>query len=307
MARGAAQFYEASPIRRRPIRRRPRARRTKAEIATIEAAIYDVLEADHPQTVRGLFYQLVSRGVVPKTEAAYKATVGRLSVRMRRAGRLPYMWIADETRWMRKPRSYTGLEAALKRTAETYRRALWADLPIYVEVWCEKDARAGVIFEETEVYDVPLMVTRGFSSLAFLYSAAEDIKQIGKPAYLYQVGDYDPAGVAIPRQIEAELRGFAPKAEIHFERLAVTPAQIAEWHLPTRPTKRGDTRGRRFVGESVELDAIPAGVLRQLVRDAIRRHIPAGHLDAIEVAEESEREILLVVAQAVAREFKDDK
>src|SRR5438477_12076324 len=127
-----ARVYRPSPIKR--------ARRTRADIDTVEAAIYATLEADHPQTVRGLFYQLVSQGVVPKTEASYKTVVGRLAVRMRRAGVLPYRWLADNTRWMRKPTTYSSIEACLGRTAATYRRAVWDDMAAYVEVWLEKDA-----------------------------------------------------------------------------------------------------------------------------------------------------------------------
>jgi hypothetical protein len=55
--------------------------------------------------VRGVFYQAVTRGLVAKTEAEYKRTVIRLLGIMRREGELPYGWIADETRWMRKPAS----------------------------------------------------------------------------------------------------------------------------------------------------------------------------------------------------------
>jgi hypothetical protein len=34
------------------------------------------------------------------------------------------------------------------------------------------------------------------------------------------------------------LRQHARRAEIHFERIAVTPAQISAWNLPSRPTKQ---------------------------------------------------------------------
>ena len=74
---------------------------------------------------------------------------------------IPYGWIADSTRWMRKPKSYSGLVDMLSTTRDTYRRALWSTQPAYVEVWLEKDALAGVIYTETEDWDVPLMVTRG--------------------------------------------------------------------------------------------------------------------------------------------------
>ena len=53
-----------------------RTRRSAAAVEAIEMAIFETLQADHPQTLRGLFYQLVSAGVIPKTEAAYKGTVG---------------------------------------------------------------------------------------------------------------------------------------------------------------------------------------------------------------------------------------
>ena len=142
------------------------------------------------------------------------------------------------------------LESALRDTARTYRRALWDNQEVYVEVWTEKDALAGVLLQETEPWDVPLMVSKGFSSVTYLYEAALAIKQQGKPAYLYYFGDHAPSGVHIDRSIEQRLREFAPQAEIHFERVAVRPEQIAAWALPTRPTKQSDSRSRRFEGGS---------------------------------------------------------
>ena len=57
------------------------------------------------------------------------------------------------------------------------------------------------------------------------------------PAYIYHLGDFDPSGVNAGEKIEQTLREMAPDADITFERIAVTPEQIAEWDLPTRPTK----------------------------------------------------------------------
>jgi hypothetical protein len=94
----------------------------------------------------------------------------------------------------------------------------------------------------TAQFDVPLMVARGYASLSFLHSAAEEIKKLDVPAYIYHLGDFDPSGVNAGESIEKSLRGMAPYAEIHFKRLAVTPRQIEAWNLPTRPTKKSDTR-----------------------------------------------------------------
>lgn len=277
--------YESSPTNGEGERRR----RSKREIDAICAAIYKVVKEDAPMTVRQVFYRLVSEGVISKTENEYKTTVCRLLAKMRRSGEMPFSWIADNTRWMRKPRTYSSLESMLRNTAEAYRRAVWDNQDAYVEIWLEKDALAGVLMEETAAWDVPLMVVRGFSSLSFLYSAAETIAEAGKPAYLYYFGDYDPSGLVIPRKIEEDLRTFAPDAEIHFERVAVTHAQIKELNLPTRPTKRSDSRSKNFKGESVEVDAIPSRKLREIVRDCITRHIDEREYEVLKAAEASER------------------
>lgn len=274
-----------------------RARRAKAEIVALKEALYESLERDHPQTCRQLFYELSSRlRLIDKTENQYKGTVVRLLGVMRREGMIPYRWIADATRWMRKETSHRSLADALRFTAQTYRRDLWANQKGYVEVWIEKDALAGVVYEETNKYDVPLMVARGFSSLTFLHSAGEAIAAERKPAWIYYFGDHDPSGVWIDRKIEQGLRTHAPKAEIHFERVAVLREQIEQWNLPTRPTKRSDTRARNFRGDSVELDAIPAEQLRALVRDCIERHIDPRRLRATERIEAEERVTLARLA-----------
>ena len=173
----------------------------------LHKAIAEVLREIQPATVRQTFYQLVSRGVIAKTEAEYKRTVVRLLTQMRRAGEVPFDWIADNTRWMRKPASYSSLADMLERSVEFYRRALWDEQNAYVEIWLEKDALSGVLYDVTSTYDVPLMVTRGYPSITFLHSAALQIRQIQKPTYLYYFGDYDPSGMDITRAVNEGISG----------------------------------------------------------------------------------------------------
>ncbi len=183
----ASSVYVASDIKPK------RSRRTKSAMAGIRDAIFALLVEDHPQTVRQVFYALTVRGVIKKLEIEYQRTACRLLTEMRESGDIPFAWIADNTRWMRKPATFVGLDSCLQNTAKFYRRDLWAAMPVYVEIWCEKDALAGVLMEETEVYDVPLMVARGYSSVTFLHSAAEAIEAKGKPAYIFHFGDLDPS------------------------------------------------------------------------------------------------------------------
>jgi hypothetical protein len=247
-------------------------------------------------TVRQVFYRLVSMGTIGKTEQEYKGTVCRLLAEMRRDGQIPWHWIADNTRWQRKPRTYRGLDHLLHETANLYRRAVWERQDAYVEVWLEKDALAGVLNDVTSLWDVPLMVTRGFASLSYLYTAAEAIAAVGKPAYLYYFGDRDPSGVMIDRKIEQDLRTFAPGAEIHFERVAVTPEQIVTLNLPTRPTKTSDSRSHSFEGESVEVDAIDPDALRLIARECIEQHANQAELVALLATEREERATLRKIA-----------
>jgi hypothetical protein len=270
-----------------------RTRRSKAEIDAIEEVMLDVVSTSAPMTVRQVFYQLVGLGVIEKSDAEYRGVVVRLLTRLRMANRMPWSWITDGTRWMRKGVRYGSVEEALVATSRHYRRDYWRELDEYVEVWLEKDALAGVLFQVTDEWGVPLMVTRGFASLSYIHNAAETIERIGKPTFIYYFGDYDPSGVEIDRNLERRLREFAPYSEIHFDRVAVRREQIDEYALPTRPTKRGANHGRGLhEGESVEVDALPPATLLGLVRGAIERHVDPARVAVLEAAEESERALL---------------
>ncbi|MET4721672.1 hypothetical protein ABIF63_005778 [Bradyrhizobium japonicum] len=277
-----------------------RVRATKAQVADRRAALYEIVAGMKPMTVRQVFYQATVHGVVEKSEAGYNKVQTDL-VQMRRDGELPYGWLADSTRWRRRPDTYGSVQEALDETARLYRKSLWRDAACCVEIWLEKDALAGVVDRVTYSYDVPLMVARGYASLSFLHSSAEEIKATGLPAYIYHLGDYDPSGVDAGRKIEQTLRELAPESEIHFERIAVTPKQISAWDLPTRPTKTSDTRSKNFGDISVELDAIPPDRLRWLVRNAIERHLPEREFEILKIAEQSERELL----KSLVRDISD--
>jgi hypothetical protein len=267
-------------------------RATQQQMQARRIALWMLTQEFQPATVRQIFYQATVHGIVAKTEAGYDQ-IQRCLVDLRLNCNMPFDWIVDNTRWMRKAASYTSLEEMLRIGAETYRRAVWADADCYVEVWCEKDALAGVLMPVTSEFDVPLMVARGYSSITFLKDSAEIIEARGKPAFIYHFGDWDPSGQDAADNIERRLREFAPDAEIYFRKIAVTPAQIAQWDLPTRPTKASDSRSVRWAGgDSVELDAIDPNRLRDLVRACIEQHIDQHKLVILRAAEASERALL---------------
>jgi hypothetical protein len=91
------------------------ARRSKADIDGIKQAIRGVIRDDPPMTVRQVFYQLVVRGAVDKTEEQYQGTVIRLMTDMRLNGSLPYDWVVDESRRVRITKTYDNIEHALEQ------------------------------------------------------------------------------------------------------------------------------------------------------------------------------------------------
>ena len=179
----AEAVYGASPVKRK--------RRTDAELADIDAAIITAVAQDHPMTLRGVYYRVVSAGAVEKTEDAYNL-VGRQLLKLRRTGRVPYSWITDGTRWITKPETWSKLDEMLEDAGASYRRALWHDHDVELMVFTEKDAISGILLPVTEKWDVPLGVLRGYSSETFCYGVADDIFDCwrrDKMVFVYQFGN----------------------------------------------------------------------------------------------------------------------
>jgi hypothetical protein len=245
-------------------------------------------------------FVLRPRDVIEKTEQEYRGTVSRFLGKMRLEDEVSWDWIVDETRQGKMTQTFDNVYDALSDTAKFYRRSALRNADVYIEVWSEKEALAGIIYEAASEYDVPVMVSRGIPSLSQVWSTFVNIHNAArhdKQTYIFQFGDHDPTGCLIPRALERRLREFCEKHRTPLlpilERIALTKEQIRQYRLPTRPTKReGNPHASNFEGRSVELDALPSRVLRQMVTDCIERHISPESLDTLRTAEASEREII---------------
>jgi hypothetical protein len=273
-------------------------RRTKAQMGQLARQIIDVLASDHPQSVRHIFYRMTDPRLpepVEKSESGY-TTVQRLLVKLRREGRIPYGWITDATRRGYFTDTWDTPAEAVEQIAGLYRRSYWATAPCYLEVWVESRSIAGVIQDDCERHAVPLYPAGGFTSLSLAFEAAEHMKRaaLWRPIHVLYIGDYDPAGVLIDRQVETELRQHLDEDhELHFHRIGVTAEQVALMSLPTKPAK--ERRGG-FTGGTVEAEALPAGAMRELLNDAIEQFVDPHQLRVLQVAEEEERHALKLLA-----------
>lgn len=268
-----------------------KARTPRAGSLPLRDAVVAVAADYERMSVRQLYYQLVGRGVVEKTEAAYKR-VCDYSAQLRLDGSLPYAKIADGSRSRRIVEQYGGLRQAMASAHEFYRRDYWLDQAVHVEVWCEKDALTGVILPTCQRYGVPYVATRGFPSITLRYESAKELEAIGKPATVFYFGDHDASGQQISANLEAELRRHG--ADVDVVRTALNPVQVRDHALPTRPGKRSDSRhaafAARFGDASVELDALPPDVLTDLVEAAIVSVIDSDEWAAAMAVEELERD-----------------
>jgi hypothetical protein len=163
---------------------------------------------------------------------------------LREQGIVPFTWLVDHIRSTLKPSSWAGLAHFADTCRDAYRLDFWARLPRYVHVFCEKDAMAGVLSPVTREYDVALSVIRGYTSLSFAHEIAETWNQIEKPIFAYYLGDHDPSGLDLERDLREKLTRYCT-APFNWERLAVRPDDF-ERRAPCARAKGTDTRTQRF-------------------------------------------------------------
>jgi len=267
----------------------------KKKNADLATAIVQTASADRPLTLRQLFYRLVSAGHLPSTEAKHYNRLIYLATRLREAGILPRLWIVDHVRATLKPSSWSGLDDFTDAMQRTYRKSLWGSQPAYVEILCEKDAIAGTLYRTTYDYDVPLRVCRGYSSVSFAGEIADEWSRIGKPIQAYYVGDFDPSGFDIERDLREKLARYSGKP-FAWTRLAVVQADFKRFKLLPLAVKPSDTRAVAFLnehgGRCAEVDALPATELRRRVKAAIESHIDKAQWERLQKVEEVEKQTL---------------
>jgi hypothetical protein len=160
--------------RTRPIKRD---RRTNARVDQLDDQILAVLEEDHPQSVRHVFYRMTHPRLpepVEKSDRGYRHVQDRI-VKLRRSGRWPYGWISDATRRGYHTATYSNEGDFLRRMKALYRADLWQRSQYRCEVWTESRSIAGVVEDLCEELAVSLYPCGGFSSITLAHQAAEAI------------------------------------------------------------------------------------------------------------------------------------
>jgi hypothetical protein len=246
----------------------------------------------HPMTLRQLHYAIFSAAQIDydNTPRDYKR-LGRATTKARRNYRalelagvsrqlltasdlIPPEWIVDETRLAARVSVWADGQSFMDSVQSSYRRDYWQTQPRYCEVWSEKATVLGSLRPLAAELGVVLRVCKGYASTGMESQIGEDFELIDKPIFVFYVGDHDPSGHDIPRDIHRRAQQASGK-NFPIERLAIHPEDIRLFHLPPQTIKEKDPRAKGFKGEfgtkahTVELDALPVDELRQRVRESV--------------------------------------
>lgn len=251
----------------------------KALLAKIHSVLLDYETQGYDLSLRQLYYQLVAANLVENTERSYK-NIGTLVGDARLAGLIDWDAIKDRGRECVKPNTWSSPREIIDACATSFKTGKWADQPCYVEVMVEKQALEGVLEPECTELQIPFTANKGYSSLSALYEAGERLRDkldAGKDVHVIYLGDHDPSGIDMTRDIEDRLAMFAECEshgdEIHVHRIALNIEQVRRFKPPENPAKLTDSRAagyiQKFGRSSWELDAIEPRQLAALVRNKV--------------------------------------
>lgn len=240
--------------------------RANAIIAEYTAQGYDL-------TLRQLYYQFVARDLIPNRDTEYKR-LGSIINDARLAGLVDWDAIQDRTRNLQTLSHWETPEDIIRASVDQFQHDRWRGQEFRPEVWIEKDALLGVIQGVCEEFDVPYFSCRGYTSQSEMWSGGRRMGAWlgeGSSPVVLHLGDHDPSGIDMTRDIVDRLAMFAGGVEV--KRLALNMDQVQQYGPPPNPAKTTDSRYIGYIGlhgdESWELDALEPAVLTALVREAV--------------------------------------
>jgi len=248
--------------------------KTLDKIAMADKIIRDYEAQGYKLTLRQLYYQMVARDLIPNTQRSYK-NLGVIIGNARLAGLIDWNSIEDRLRKLVSVSHWTTPSGIIWGAAGGYRNDKWINQPCRIEIWVEKDALSGVLTPIAQKHDVGFFAARGYPSLSEMYSAGQRFARYardGQEVHILHLGDHDPSGMDMTRDIQERVSMFAEKA-LKVNRLALNWNQIELYNPPPNPAKQTDSRYSAYADEygdeSWELDALDPATLESIVEPVI--------------------------------------
>lgn len=236
-------------------------------------------------SLRQLYYQMVARDLLPQKWADKKTgsvnnlhsykNLGSLVNDARLAGFVDWDMIVDRNRVTLKNPHWDNPGQIVEAAAQQFRIDKWARQPVHVEIMVEKDALSGVLAPVCRGLDVRFTANKGYPSSSILYEMSKrylDALDQGKDVFVLHLGDHDPSGIDMTRDLQVRL-GLFCDSPIDVRRLALNMDQVEQYNPPENPAKTTDTRAAGYIRlygtSSWELDALEPNVLAALVRSFV--------------------------------------
>ena len=279
-------------------------KRFGSEAQTLLSHVLSVLQRYAAQgydlSLRQCYYQLVAANIIPNSEHSYK-NVGNLISDARLAGLIDWDMIDDRGRTVSSNPHWDNPRQFMESVAPQFAIDKWQDQRCYVEVMVEKQALEGVLEPVCGELDIRFSANKGYSSSSAMYKAGRRLRHaLGdeKECHVIYLGDHDPSGIDMTRDISERLNLFARVlgqdeieairargedlntlmeagdiAGVTVHRVALNMDQIRALRPPENPAKITDSRADAYIAKygrsSWELDAIEPSALAKLVRDEV--------------------------------------
>jgi hypothetical protein len=233
-----------------------------------------------PLTVRQVFYRLVGRGVIAKTDLK---RVYHVVWRGRRSRLIPFDWVRDDGIVVE---SGGGYASATQRIAELRREAArrflidrQTDQDQFLELWVEAAGMVPQIKRVAREYAIPVYSGGGFVSITGTWQTAQRVVDRKVDTVLLQIGDLDPHGVALMTAFSEDVEAFAEEDgfnRVEAERIVLKPEQVEAHDLPGERVAPRTPLDRAWIAERGpwrwQAEALPPDVLATEVEAAIRAY-----------------------------------
>ncbi len=282
--------------------------RKTVELIDQVKAVLDEYRAYGPMTCRQIFYRLVAAHGYEKTDKGYANLCETLG-RARRARLIPFSDIRDDGDEIIESGGYGSLAQFVQRIeGSVLGFGLLADLnqPWRVIVITEAAGMVEMVWRMVNHFGATVRSAGGFDSITSKFHLAGEIAKAfrnGRRTSILHIGDHDPSGVHVFRNLKADVCAFLetatdedPAEMVVFERLAITPAQVLEYGFPTAIAKAKDNRSFEGIGDdptaTAQLEALPPDVLQTVLVEGIRRYFDQDIATEVVRQEDADRDRL---------------
>lgn len=250
--------------------------KTAKQIVQANEILEDYEKQGYQLTLRQLYYQFVAKGFLPNTVKNYK-NLGDVINNARLAGLIDWRHIEDRTRNLMGLPSWDDPSELIYENVNRFHKDHWENQKHYIEVWVEKEALAGVVARGANSYDLPYFSCRGYVSQSEMYQASKRFINSGnRKCIVIHLGDHDPSGIDMTRDIQDRLKMFCVPhgVTVEVKRVGLSIEQVRKFKPPPNPAKTSDSRFKKYKKKyglkSWELDALEPKYIEALIEKSVK-------------------------------------